>query len=156
MPPVLSGLLTSEAQASDEGERGTGSYGSNGGSYGSGQSGSDNNNSFKFVCINNNNNTIVGVVDDDDDDDDGVTPPPGPPTTCEECFEQFLTEDQLSAFLGTALTLEQYCEAIEPGGILEDDEAQVRADLAGAGNIPETTIDAIIDCLQNLGLLLVN
>ena len=154
MPPVLSGLLTSEAQASDEGERGTGSYGSNGGSYGSRQSGSDNNNSFKFVCINNNNNTIVGVVDDDDDD--GVTPPPGPPTTCEECFEQFLTEDQLSSLLGTALTLEQYCEAIEPGGILEDDEAQVRADLAGAGNIPETTIDAIIDCLQNLGLLLVN
>src|SRR5215203_1343735 len=77
------------------------------------------------------------------------------PTTCEECFEQFLSEAQLSAFLGTALTLEQYCEAIEPGGVLADDEAQVRADLA-AGDIPETTIDAIIECLQNLGLLLVN
>src|SRR5215204_6216494 len=77
------------------------------------------------------------------------------PTTCEECFEQFLSEAQLSAFLGTALTLEQYCEAIEPGGVLADDEAQVRADLA-AGDIPETTIDAIIECLQNLGLLLIN
>jgi hypothetical protein len=56
--PSLSNLLASEAQAEDEGERDTGSYGSNDGIYGSGQSGHDNN-SFKFVCINNNNNTVI-------------------------------------------------------------------------------------------------
>src|SRR5829696_6118857 len=82
LPPVLSGLIESEAQASDEGERGASSYGSgNGGSYGGGQSSSDGD--FKFVCINNNNNTVVGV----DEDEDGVTPPPQPiEDKCEECF----------------------------------------------------------------------
>ena len=55
LPPSLSGLLTDDAQATDEGERGASSYGSGEGSYGSGgQSGYDNKNSFKFVCINNN------------------------------------------------------------------------------------------------------
>src|SRR5687768_15738868 len=59
LPPSLSGLLTDEAQAADEGERGASSYGSGEGSYGSGgQSGSDKD--FKFVCINNNNNTVIG------------------------------------------------------------------------------------------------
>ena len=86
LPPVLSGLVGSEAQASDEGERGASSYGSgNGGSYGGGQSSSDGD--FKFVCINNNNNTVVGVADGEDGDDDGgVTPPPPDGVTCEECF----------------------------------------------------------------------
>ena len=87
LPPVLSGLVGSEAQASDEGERGASSYGSgNGGSYGDGrQSSSDGD--FKFVCINNNNNTVVGVADGEDGDDDGgVTPPPPDGVTCEECF----------------------------------------------------------------------
>jgi hypothetical protein len=70
--PFLSGLLASEA---NEGERGTGSYGS-GGSYGD-KSRSDGD--FKFICINNNNNTVIGV--DDGDDNGGVILPP-----CEECF----------------------------------------------------------------------
>src|SRR5215211_3068754 len=71
LPPVLSGLLTSETQASYEGERGPSSYGSgSGGSYGSGQSGSDGD--FKFVCINNNNNTVVGV----DNEKPPITPKP--------------------------------------------------------------------------------
>src|SRR5829696_6518903 len=82
LPPVLSGLIESEAQASDEGERGASSYGSgNGGSYDGEKSRSDGD--FKFVCINNNNNTVVGV----DEDEDGVTPPPQPiEDKCEECF----------------------------------------------------------------------
>src|SRR5215204_2802440 len=84
LPPVLSGLLTSETQASYEGERGPSSYGSgSGGSYGSGQSGSDGD--FKFVCINNNNNTVIGV-----DDEEPIPPessePPTPPTPCVLCF----------------------------------------------------------------------
>src|SRR5215218_10140776 len=70
LPPVLSDLVGSEAQA-DEGERGASSYGSgSGGSYGGGQSGSDGD--FKFVCINNNNNTVVGV----DNEKPPITPKP--------------------------------------------------------------------------------
>src|ERR671912_1933914 len=75
--PFLSNLLASEAQASDEGERGASSYGS-------GQSGSDND--FKFICINNNNNTVV--VEEESE-----------PETCEECFTFFLTESQIDEVL---------------------------------------------------------
>jgi hypothetical protein len=56
--PFLSNLLASETQADEDGERATDSYGSDGGSYVGGQSGSDGN--FKFICINNNNNTVIG------------------------------------------------------------------------------------------------
>ena len=81
LPPVLSGLIESEAQASDEGERGASSYGSGSGGYDGEKSRSDGD--FKFVCINNNNNTVFGV----DEDEDGVTPPPQPiEDKCEECF----------------------------------------------------------------------
>jgi hypothetical protein len=93
--PFLSGLLASEAH---EGERGASSYGS-------GQSGSDND--FKFICINNNNNTVVV----------GEEPPtPIPPVAecpeaeeIEACFEEFLTEDQFStlvAALESGITVE--------------------------------------------------
>src|SRR5829696_4672108 len=95
LPPVLSGLVGSEAQASDEGERGASSYGSgNGGSYGGGSSGSDGD--FKFICINNNNNTVVG---EDGDDDGGVTPPPE--ETCQGCFDELSAglQDAIDAFL---------------------------------------------------------
>src|SRR5215213_6855451 len=84
LPPVLSGLVGSEAQASDEGERGASSYGSgNGGSYGDGRQ-SSSYGDFNFVCINNNNNTVVGVADGEDGDDDGGGTPPPPPValTC--------------------------------------------------------------------------
>jgi len=58
LPPSLGGLLN--GGEGDEGQYGANSYGSNG--YGGQQSDYDNNNnSFKFVCINNNNNTVVVV-----------------------------------------------------------------------------------------------
>src|SRR5918995_398024 len=95
--PFLSKLLGSEAHG-DEGDRGSGSYGSGGsygsdGSYGDKRSGSDGD--FKFVCINNNNNTVSVV-----------TPTPTPTPTpvedeCEECFDN-LTVD-LRVILNAAL-----------------------------------------------------
>jgi hypothetical protein len=84
--PFLSKLLASEA---NEGERGAGSYGSDG-NYGGGQSGSDKD--FKFICINNNNNTVVGV----NDDDNGTIPEP---LTCETCFTTILTEEDLNGLI---------------------------------------------------------
>jgi hypothetical protein len=101
LPPVLGNLLGSEAQASDEGERGASSYGSGGGSYGSEKSRSDGD--FKFVCINNNNNTVVGV----DEEEPPKPPVPLPPVeTCaaeiELCFSELLDDTQLSALV-TAL-----------------------------------------------------
>jgi hypothetical protein len=96
--PFLSNLLASEAHASDEGERGASSYGS-------GQSGSDND--FKFICISNNNNTVVV----------GEEPPtPIPPVEecaetdeIEACFEQFLFDEgefpRLVAALESGITI---------------------------------------------------
>ena len=69
------------------------------------------------------------------------------PETCEECFRAFLTEDQISDFVGSA-TLEGYCDAIESGSL---DENEVRLDLANVASM--ATIDDIIECLQNLGIL---
>jgi hypothetical protein len=90
--PFLRGLLASEAH---EGERGASSFGS-------GQSGYDNN-SFKFICINNNNNTVVVGEE-----------PPTPVDECSEaeeieaCFEEFLFEGDfltLVAALESGITI---------------------------------------------------
>src|SRR5918993_4917258 len=86
LPPALTSLLTG-GEATDEGQYGDSSFRS---SYGSGQSGSDND--FKFICINNNNNTVVVREE---------PPAPIPPVEecaetdeIEACFEQFLTDEE--------------------------------------------------------------
>src|SRR5687767_291274 len=77
LPPSLTNLLQG-----DEGERGSGSYGSGSGSYGGGPSGSEGD--FKFICINNNDNTVIEAEE-----------PIPPVEECAEtdeieaCFEQF-------------------------------------------------------------------
>ena len=70
------------------------------------------------------------------------------PENCEECFERFLTEAQITLLLGSA-TLEGYCDAVELGNL---NEAEVREDLATA-NVSAPNIDALIECLQNLAIL---
>ena len=99
-----------------------------------------------FDCIINNNNNNTNVVAGGGNITDGggnITEP----QTCEECFRAFLTEDQIDIFLGSA-TLEMYCDAIESGNL---DENEVRADLAGDASMAD--INAIIECLKNLGIL---
>jgi hypothetical protein len=96
LPPSLGGLLN--GGEGDEGQYGANSYGSNG--YGGQQSGYDNKNSFKFVCINNNNNTVIGGGEP-------IPPiPPIPPTPpvedeCLLCFEETTqaVRDAINAFL---------------------------------------------------------
>ena len=77
LQPFLNGLATDEAQASDEGEIGASSIGSDGGR----PSGSDTDS--RFVCINNNNNEVSDVTDDNGNGDDGVD-------ACVECFTKSL------------------------------------------------------------------
>jgi hypothetical protein len=93
LPPFLVTLLASDGQ---DGYGDASSYGS--GSYGNiGQSGYDNKNSFKFVCINNNNNTVIGG-------EVQIPPiPPTPPTPCELCFAELSTQAQenINNFLAT-------------------------------------------------------
>ena len=99
LSPFFSGLAASEAQAEDEGESSYGSYET--GYGGSGESANDNN-SFKFVCKNNNNNIVVAVNE---------TIPESPkPLTCEDCFTENLSEEQL----------ENLTDVISSGTNLED------------------------------------
>jgi hypothetical protein len=77
------------------------------------------------------------------------------PTTCEECFEQILTHDQISAYLTTigSSTFEQFCEDLESGpfGL---SEAGFTSALASV-NVSAGDIDALIACLENVGIEIV-
>ena len=146
LPPSLSGLLTDEAQATDEGERGASSYGSGEGSYGSGgQSGYDNKNSFKFVCINNNNNTVIGGEEEPE--------VPEPTITCEECFTEILNATELEQFLEEAFiptaTIEQDCIVLSSGLVAEEDLRDV---LEFVLSEQDERIDDIIECLIEAGI----
>ena len=165
MPPVLSNLVGSEAQASDEGERGASSYGSGSGGYDGEKSRSDGD--FKFICINNNNNTVVEV--------------PPVPVNCDDCFEvkrgqegiipegllnqlnEFLETNEVTVGEGPDSTgivgdVEGLCDAIERefGQGTPATEEQIR-DILDAGfaegPVPPdvaTLIDTIIECLLSL------
>lgn len=173
--PFLSGLLGSEAQASDEGYTGANSYGSGERSYGDGKSRSDGD--FKFICINNNNNTVVGG----NDTDDGVTPPPPPfiPTDCIDCFtpqneggqlpppfvdllEAFLMNPANTVPIGSdpdVNSIEELCAAIdaaaEPGGTPAVTEQTIRTLLNTVfpGNSSPGQILQVINCLLELDLI---
>ena len=82
LPTALSGLATDEAQAAaNEGEVGANSFGSDDGK----SSGSDTDS--RFVCINNNDFNVAA---------NEPTPEPPDTITCEECFEENLTPEQLT------------------------------------------------------------
>jgi hypothetical protein len=129
----------------DQGYLGVGSYGDN---YGEGYNNGYNKQKDQgFTCIINNNNTNTNIVlggGGNVTDGNGNVPEP---ETCEECFRAFLTEEQIDFFLGSS-TLEDYCDAVESGNL---DETEVRADLAGDASMAD--INAIIECLKNLGIL---
>jgi hypothetical protein len=165
--PFLSKLLTSEAHG-DEDERGASSYGSNGGSYGSGgsygdkRSGSDGD--FKFVCINNNNNTVSVVAPTPT-----PTPTPTPDNECEECFDN-LTVD-LKRILADALregfeigpleidagsTIGDLCDELDEVGPIEITALEILRFIIIEGISNEDDIFSLIGlllCLQGLDLV---
>jgi hypothetical protein len=128
----------------DQGYLGVGSYGDNGEGY---DKGYNKQKDQGFTCIINNNNTNTNVVSGGDGNvtnGDVIEP-----QTCEECFERFLTESQISVLIGSE-TLEGYCDDIESGSLTE---GEVRMDLANPANdVSMATIDALIECLDNLGI----
>jgi len=76
--------------------------------------------------------------------------------TCEECFEQILTPDQISAYLqqvnpSSPPTLEEFCNDVGPGGIFDISESVFRTNLA-AVDVEFEDIDALIACLENVGI----
>jgi hypothetical protein len=169
LPPVLSGLLTSETQASDKGERGASSYGSGrGGSYDSGHSVSDGD--FKFVCINNNNNTVIGGEEPPIPREPTIPPePPEPPTACELCFANANVVDAIEATLELpggisfegivdaedigfeVLTIEDFCEYIEEQNFGDFTLLLILRELVGG---TEESLQAIIDCLILAGVII--
>ena len=149
LPPFLSDLLGSEAQASDEGYSGASSYGNGGSdeSYGDGKSSSGK--SFKFICINNNNNTVV-------------QPPPVPPVPpvpvdeCEDCFENVTLTFPITVDLPnldiTIDDFEELCELIFSPPFSQSAEQLLRlvTEIVPDGT-PEEDIEAIVcDCLAPL------
>jgi hypothetical protein len=89
-------------------------------------------------------------------DREPTLPPEPEPETCEECFEAFLSQDEiedLEAALqeaNQAESLQEFCEGVlEPGFI---SEGEVRNFLTIAG-VDEDTQDALIECLEDVGII---
>jgi hypothetical protein len=94
-------------------------------------------------CVITNNNTIITTDNATDGNGDVIL-------TCEECFTTILTEQQLVTLYGTEFEefLEGQCIGFAQGNATEE---ALRTFLAAA-SIPETTIDAIIACLIDVGI----
>ena len=147
LPPALSTLLTG-GEADDNAY----SYGSGERNYGSESSGSETD--FRFICINNNNNTVVGV-------DNGTTPIQPEPITCEECFTENLTVGQLNSLLSFLAilnfeNLEGLCEFLSDSTTSNANKLVVLVSLlSGIEGITEENFDSVVDCLEELGLIIV-
>jgi hypothetical protein len=135
---ALSGLAT-EAQE-DEGEVGTSSFGSDGGSGSDGGGRPSGSNTDSRICINNNNFNVV----------EAETPTPEP--TCEECFHKFLIQEQINAFLAfkSFANLEELCFDLDKG---ETSEGRFIEDLGDTLDIPEQTSQNLVDCLKSIGII---
>ena len=130
-----------EAQAEDESQTTT----ANGWRDGYKQ----NDNDFRFICINNNDNENNIVVINE------TIPEPEPTITCEECFTEILTVTELEQFLEVAfdvpvpVTIEQACIVFSSGLVTEE---IVRFYLEMVLPEQDDRIDDIIECLIEAGI----
>jgi hypothetical protein len=140
LPTSLNVLATDEALASKEGEIGASSFES---SERNNNGNQHNDKDFRFVCINNNNFEVV---------EDGTTPTE--PLTCEECFEEFLSQDELDLFgelFGS--TIDRFCILFtNPDFELVVPEDAFRLALPG---VDSEDIDKLIDCLEEKGVIFI-
>ena len=148
-----------EAQSEDKGQATTAA---NDWGLGERNGHKQNNNEFKFVCINNNDNEITPI------------PSPEPTITCEECFTEHLTPEQLavlnsvlinfkipffpgvpeSEILIDITNLPAFCTILT---VLQGEEAKsnairillffVNLDLFPEDKIPPQIIEEIIQCV---------
>jgi hypothetical protein len=137
-----------------QGYLGASSSGSSGYDSGEGNNGYDN--GYKkdegITCLINNNN-INNNFGAGNATDGNVTEP----QTCEECFRAFLTPVQISAYLQqlnptSPPTLEEFCNDVGPGGVFDLSESGFRTSLAGAADVEFEVIDALIACLERVGV----
>ena len=137
LPTALNGLATDEAQASeDEGEIGASSFGS-----GSGSDGKWSGHGSDSWCINNNDFAVVV----------GEEPVPPVPQTCVECYEEFLTQEQIDLLFPVS-SIEEACD--DSVGVITN-EVLFRQIVGAAETITGEDIDieALIDCLERAGLV---
>jgi hypothetical protein len=142
-PPFLGGEVAAEAA-----EPNTDSSSFAAGNNGDGSQIND----FRFICINNNNNTVIEA------EEEPIPPvPPTPPTppinSCEQCFRDIISQ-QISTYLLVAgfETLEEACDSLEESPI---SEVLFRGQLLDA-QVSNTTIDSLIACLENIGIVFVS
>lgn len=96
-------------------------------------------------CVTNNNNTNTNIITNAGNGTNGNAT-----LSCVECFEDFLTPQEIELFESAQLrTIETQCFLIESGQV---DEIATRNTLLGL-NISEFTVDALIDCLIKGGFL---
>ena len=102
-----------------------------------------------FTCIINNNN-INNNFGTGNATEGNVTEP----LTCEECFREFLTEEQIEELIrtfetGIYATLDQVCLNIDPGISGVEEVISTLEQVLGPGQ--DDTINNIIECLLEVG-----
>ena len=140
VPPVLNSLATNEAQAAGESEVGTSSLVS-GERNTNGYQNNDKN--FRFVCVDNNNVQVPEVVI------------PQEPETCEECFEEFLTEDQIELLLerlNDIPSLPELCNVLMLVSV-EEEAFTILLQIIEGESQEDIDIDALILCLKDVGVV---
>jgi hypothetical protein len=123
-----------EAQAADDEEWESNSFGSGSGSNGDGDGQSDSDTNNRVVCISKNNNVNVGEE-------------PPEPRTCEECFEDILSSDEIEDFLDRFLfeSVGDVCDALDR---IPPSEEGLELFLLSIG-VSQDDIDSLIECLKN-------
>jgi hypothetical protein len=101
---------------------------------------SDSGTDSRIVCINNNNNVVVGEELPE-------------PETCEDCFTENLTPDEIEILLEIlqpqVSSLEQICNILLTGGA---EEQIFRILITQTGASPDD-VDALIECLEDVGVI---
>lgn len=105
------------------------------------------------ICINDNDNELTGIFRGEQESGNNNE---NGPTTCEECFEEKLSDTSLDNFLGflsgVGWGLTEFCNA------LADQEGEGAIELAVELNlkvvsISDSEIQAVIQCLKDIGFI---
>jgi len=98
------------------------------------------------LCINNNNNIVI--------EEKPIPPTPPESLTCEECFEKFLSQDEIDLFgelFGS--TIDRFCILFtNPENEIVVPEDAFRMALPG---VDSEDIDDLIDCLEEQGVVFI-
>ena len=139
--------------ADDEGQETTAN-----GLYGERNGYKQNDNGFKFVCVNNNDNENNVIVSNETISEPEPIPLPQPTITCEKCFDLILTGDEevivfnvLSSLVGP-ITLEQFC-TLPISGFISEDELIFALGSAISSLEQFERIINLIECLLEAGIV---